>query len=118
MELISASRIMKAQARVAAARPYAEQITAVIGNLAAGGAGLTSPLLVPRDQVRRVGFVVITSDRGMAGAYNANVIRTAERGVRRHAQAGNDALASSWSARRAATTSASATTTSTTRSSA
>jgi len=79
MELISASRIVKAQQRVAAARPYAEQITAVIGNLAAGGAGLTSPLLQPRDEVRTVAYVVITSDRGLAGAYNGNVIRTAER---------------------------------------
>src|SRR5437879_13741752 len=77
MELISASRIVKAQQRVAAARPYAEQITAVIGNLAAAGAGLSSPLLQQRDEVRSVAFVVITSDRGLAGAYNGNVIRTA-----------------------------------------
>src|SRR5436309_4127963 len=64
MELISASRIVKAQQRVAAARPYAEQITAVIGNLAAAGAGLSSPLLQQRDDVHTVAFVVITSDRG------------------------------------------------------
>jgi F-type H+-transporting ATPase subunit gamma len=82
MELISASRIMKAQARVAAARPYSEQITAVIGNLASGGAGLSSPLLTERDDVRTVAFVVITADRGLAGAYNSSVLRTAERAVR------------------------------------
>jgi F-type H+-transporting ATPase subunit gamma len=82
MELISASRIVKAQQRVAAARPYAEQITQVISNLAAAGAGLSSPLLMPRDDVRTVAFVVITSDRGLAGAYNGNVIRTAERAIR------------------------------------
>ena len=45
MELIAASRIVKAQQRVEAARPYSEQITAVMGNLAAGGAGLDHPLL-------------------------------------------------------------------------
>src|ERR671939_549187 len=78
MELISASRIVRAQQRVAAARPYSEQLTEGIRNLAAGGAETSSPLLVPRDQVRRVAFVVITSDRGMAGAYNANLIRLAE----------------------------------------
>ena len=82
MELISASRIVRAQQRVAAARPYSEQLTEVIRNLAAGGADTSSPLLVPREEVRKVGFVVITSDRGMAGAYNANVIRAAERSIR------------------------------------
>ena len=82
MELISASRIMKAQARVEAARPYSEQITAVIGNLAAGGAGLSSPLLTEREQVRTVAFVVITADRGLAGGYNSSVLRTAERAIR------------------------------------
>jgi F-type H+-transporting ATPase subunit gamma len=82
MELISASRIVKAQQRVAAARPYAEQITNVIGNLAAGGAGLSSPLLQPRDEVRTVAIVVIASDRGLAGAYNGSVIRATERAVK------------------------------------
>ncbi|MEA3056014.1 MAG: F-type H+-transporting ATPase subunit gamma, partial [Actinomycetota bacterium] len=82
MELISASRIMKAQARVAAARPYSEQITAVIGNLAAGGAGLTSPLLAERETVRTVAYVVVTADRGLAGGYNGNILRTAERAIR------------------------------------
>ncbi|HVM54785.1 MAG TPA: F0F1 ATP synthase subunit gamma [Acidimicrobiales bacterium] len=82
MELISASRIMKAQARVEAARPYAEQITAVIANLAAGGAGLSSPLLQEREEVRTVAFVVLTADRGLAGGYNSSVLRTAERAVR------------------------------------
>jgi F-type H+-transporting ATPase subunit gamma len=82
MELISASRIVKAQQRVAAARPYSEQITAVIGNLAGAGAGLSSPLLQQRDDVRTVAFVVIASDRGLAGAYNGSVIRAAERAVK------------------------------------
>src|SRR5947209_2207223 len=91
MELISASRIVKAQQRVAAARPYSEQITAVIGNLAAGGAGLSSPLLQPRDEVRTVAYVVITSDRGLAGAYNGSVIRTAERAAAVAKSAGKDA---------------------------
>jgi F-type H+-transporting ATPase subunit gamma len=82
MELISASRIMKAQARVEAARPYSEQITSVIANLAAGGAGLSSPLLTERDAVNTVAFVVITADRGLAGGYNSSVLRTAERAIR------------------------------------
>src|SRR5687767_15553271 len=91
MELISASRIMKAQARVAAARPYSEQITAVISNLAAGGAGLTSPLLAQHDAVNTVAFVVITADRGLAGGFNSNILRTAERAVRDARAHGQDA---------------------------
>ncbi len=90
MELIAASRIVKAQQRVAAARPYSEQITAVMGNLAAGGAGLDHPLLQERDPVRKVGFIVISADRGLAGAYNSTVIRTGERALMAHQAEGRD----------------------------
>src|SRR5438309_11023269 len=79
MELIAASRIVKAQQRVAAARPYSERITQVIRNLAAGGAGLSHPLLEHRDDIRSVAYVAITADRGLAGGYNNNVIRATER---------------------------------------
>jgi F-type H+-transporting ATPase subunit gamma len=81
MELIAASRIVRAQARVKAARPYSEQITEVIRNLAAGGAGLDHPLLVPRPEVKNVGYVAVTADRGLCGGYNANVIRATERAM-------------------------------------
>jgi F-type H+-transporting ATPase subunit gamma len=81
MELIAASRIMKAQQRVNAARPYSEQITEVIRNLAAAGAGGSSPLLQQREQVGTVAFVVVAGDRGLCGGYNTNVIRTAERAM-------------------------------------
>jgi F-type H+-transporting ATPase subunit gamma len=91
MELISASRIMKAQARVEAARPYSEQITSVIANLAAGGAGLSSPLLTERESVSTVAFVVVTADRGLAGGYNSSVLRTAERAIRDARGDGKDA---------------------------
>src|SRR5215471_10901552 len=79
MELIAASRIVKAQQRVAAARPYSERITQVIGNLAAGGAGSSHPLLQQHDDPRTIAYVIVTADRGLAGAYNSNVIRAAER---------------------------------------
>jgi F-type H+-transporting ATPase subunit gamma len=90
MELIAASRIVKAQQRVAAARPYSEQITAVMANLAAGGAGLDHPLLQERDPVRKVGFIVISADRGLAGAYNSTVIRAGERALLAHQREGRD----------------------------
>jgi F-type H+-transporting ATPase subunit gamma len=83
MELIAASRILKAQQRVAAARPYSERITEVIRNLAAGGAGRGSPLLEEREDVRTVAYVVIAADRGLSGAYNSTVIRAAERSMQR-----------------------------------
>jgi F-type H+-transporting ATPase subunit gamma len=90
MELIAASRIVKAQARVAAARPYSEQITDVILNLSGAGASMSHPLLTPRDDVRTVGFVVITADRGLAGGYNSTVIRAAERALEAEVAAGRD----------------------------
>lgn len=83
MELIAASRILKAQQRVAAARPYSEQITEVIRNLAGAGAGGGSALLQQRDEVRTVALVVVAGDRGLCGGYNTNVIRATEREMAR-----------------------------------
>jgi F-type H+-transporting ATPase subunit gamma len=90
VELIAASRIVRAQQRVAAARPYIEQLTEVIRNLSRAGAGLNQPLLVARDEVRTVAFVVLTADRGLCGGYNANVEREAERAIAREQSAGHD----------------------------
>ncbi len=81
MELIAATRVVKAQQRAREARPYAEQITTVIENLAAGGAEIDHPLLRKAEKVTRVGVIVISSDRGLAGPYNSSVIRAAERQV-------------------------------------
>lgn len=76
MELVAASRIVKAQNRLVQARPYAQRIQQAIRELA----GITEvehefPLLKPRDEIRSTGLLVISSDRGLAGAYNSNVIR-------------------------------------------
>ena len=83
MELIAASRILKAQQRVNAARPYSEQITEVIRNLAAAGAGGGSALLQQRDEISTVAFVAVAGDRGLCGGYNTTVIRTVEREMAR-----------------------------------
>jgi len=83
MELIASSRIVKAQARVEASRPYAVQLTKAMEDVAANsGGGLSHPLLEERENVSRVGVLVITSDRGLAGAYNTNVLKIAEQIVR------------------------------------
>lgn len=88
MELIAASRIVKAQQRVAAARPYSERITEVIRNLAAAGAGGGSPLLTERDEVATIAYIVVGADRGLCGAYNSTVIRAAERAMQADLAAG------------------------------
>ncbi len=87
MELISTARIGKAQGRLVAARPYAEQLNNVISNVAAAG-GATHPLLESRE-VKTAGILVVSSDRGLAGGYNHAVIRLAEQSVREHRAAGH-----------------------------
>ncbi|MEX2322411.1 MAG: F0F1 ATP synthase subunit gamma [Acidimicrobiia bacterium] len=77
MELIAASRIVKARQRVAAAQPYTKKMNEVVRNVAAASGGASHPLLEQRE-VRTVGVLVVTSDRGLAGAYNSNVMRLAE----------------------------------------
>jgi F-type H+-transporting ATPase subunit gamma len=76
-ELIATSRIAKAQNRLQAARPYAFEITSMLTTLAAEAA-LDHPLLVEREDAKRAGVLVVTSDRGLCGAYNSNVFRRAE----------------------------------------
>src|SRR5918997_571410 len=77
MELVATSRIAKAQARVAASLPYAQAITGVLTALASN-ASIDHPLLTPRERVRRAGVLLVTSDRGLAGGYSSNAIKTAE----------------------------------------
>jgi F-type H+-transporting ATPase subunit gamma len=90
MELIAASRIVRAQARVEAAVPYSDQITEVVHDLAEGGGAIDSPLLVPRPEIRRVAHIVITADRGLCGAYNSSVLRAAEGEIEEHRELGRD----------------------------
>ncbi|HEY0518375.1 MAG TPA: F0F1 ATP synthase subunit gamma [Ilumatobacteraceae bacterium] len=90
MELIAASRIVKAQQRVAAAVPYSDQITEVVKDLAAAGGSTSSPLLAGRETVGNVAYVVITADRGLCGGYNAGVQRAAEGEIKADVLQGRD----------------------------
>ncbi|MEP7046429.1 MAG: F0F1 ATP synthase subunit gamma [Ilumatobacteraceae bacterium] len=90
MELIAASRIVKAQQRVAAAVPYSDQITEVVKDLAAAGGSSASPLLAGREAVNNVAYVVITADRGLCGGYNAGVQRAAEGEIKADVLQGRD----------------------------
>ncbi len=77
MEMVAASKMRKAQNRMRAARPYGEKIRTVAGNLARAYKDYTHPFLLARDEVKRVGLIVVTSDKGLCGALNTNVLRTA-----------------------------------------
>jgi F-type H+-transporting ATPase subunit gamma len=94
MELIAASRIVKAQQRVLAARPYSEQILTVLHHLSSGGAASVNPLLQPRsdDEVRTVEYVVLAGDRGLCGGFNSGNIRTAELAMNRERASGRDVV--------------------------
>lgn len=74
MELIAASRIVKARARVAASRPYADEITRVISAVASQTT-VKHPLTTEPTDVTRAAVVVVTSDRGLAGGYSSNALR-------------------------------------------
>jgi F-type H+-transporting ATPase subunit gamma len=76
-ELIATSRIGKAQARLKSARPYATEITRMLTTLSSEAA-LDHPLLVERPEPKRAAVLVVSSDRGLCGAYNAGVFRRAE----------------------------------------
>lgn len=90
MELIAATRVASAHQRATAARPYSEHLTEVIQNLAEAGGVVDHPLLRPVENLRRFAFVVITSDRGLAGPYNTSVIRAAERELQARRAEGAD----------------------------
>ncbi|GAC1440303.1 MAG: F0F1 ATP synthase subunit gamma [Mycobacteriales bacterium] len=77
MELIAASRIAKAQAAVTASQPYAREITKVISALASQST-IDHPLVTENDSPSRAAVLVVTSDRGLAGGYNANALKAAE----------------------------------------
>lgn len=89
MELIAASRIVKAQQRVRQSIPYVEKMTEVIRNVGAAAAG-TNHMLLQRRPLATVGVIVVSSDRGLAGAYNSNVIRMAEAAIIAHRAAERD----------------------------
>jgi F-type H+-transporting ATPase subunit gamma len=75
MEMVAASKMRKAQERMRHARPYAEKIRNVAAHLSHANPEYRHPFLVDRDSVKRVGIIVITTDKGLCGALNTNVLR-------------------------------------------
>jgi F-type H+-transporting ATPase subunit gamma len=90
MEMVAASKLRRTQQRMAASRPYAEKIRTVIGHLSEANPDYRHPYLETRD-VKRVGYIVITTDRGLAGAVNVNIFRQMLRELRDWQQKGVEA---------------------------
>jgi len=75
LEMVSASKIRKAQERMKASRPYARAMKQVIGHLAQANSEYQHPFLVERSEIKRVGYIIVSSDRGLAGGLNNNLFR-------------------------------------------
>jgi F-type H+-transporting ATPase subunit gamma len=90
MELIAASRIVKAQQAIAAARPYVAKMAEVVSHLADTPDAAGHPIFRDVASVQNVAIILITADRGLAGGYNSSIIRATERKMREHRSAGRD----------------------------
>ncbi len=75
MEMVAASKMRRAQERMRAARPYAEKIRNVMAHLGAANPEYNHPYLIPRSEIKRVGLIVVSSDRGLCGGLNSNLFR-------------------------------------------
>ncbi|MDC1142632.1 ATP synthase F1 subunit gamma [Planctomycetota bacterium] len=78
MELVATSKMKRAQERVQAAGPYTEGLQDIISAISAGGASLDLPLLESRENVKKVGVLLLTANRGLCGGFNANLIKEAK----------------------------------------
>jgi F-type H+-transporting ATPase subunit gamma len=77
MEMVAASKMRKAQERMRAARPYSEKIRNVAAHISHANPEYRHPFLIERDTVKRVGIIIVTTDKGLCGALNTNVLRMA-----------------------------------------
>lgn len=90
MNMVAASRLRGAQSNMDAFRPYAQKFSEVLGSLAERAGGDASPLLVPRDEVKKVHLVLCTSDRGLCGGFNTNLIEKANAVMKEKQAAGTE----------------------------
>jgi len=92
MRMVAGAKLRRAEAAVLAARPYADQMRETLAEVARAQRESEHPLLVPHAELRRVEMVVVSSDRGLCGAFNANAIKHADRLCRERAQRGQQIL--------------------------
>jgi F-type H+-transporting ATPase subunit gamma len=83
MKMVAAAKLRRVQDKVISARPYARELREALARLASSELAVTHPLLEKRDDVKTVGYVVISADRGLAGSYNVNVIRRTAAALRK-----------------------------------
>jgi len=76
MEMVAASKMRKAQDRMTAARPYAEKIRAVAAHLSHAQSEYKHPFIIQRENIKKIGLIVVTSDKGLCGGLNTNVLRS------------------------------------------
>lgn len=88
LEMVSASKIRKAQDRMEAARPYARMIRQVIGHLAHANPEYKHPFTQTHDEIKHVGYVIVSSDRGLCGGLNNNMFRQLLKRFREHEENG------------------------------
>ena len=82
MEMVAASKMRKAQERMRMARPYSRRIRNIAGHLSEANPEYTHPFMVKRDEIKKVGLIVLTTDKGLCGAMNTNVLRMATQKLR------------------------------------
>jgi F-type H+-transporting ATPase subunit gamma len=92
MELVAGSRLRRAQARIEALRPYADRMQQLVVDVAGNAGHMTDQPLLARREVKTVAVVALTGDRGLAGAFNANVVRRALEIAREQRAAGNEVV--------------------------
>jgi F-type H+-transporting ATPase subunit gamma len=90
MEMVAASKMRKAQDRMTASKPYAEKIRTVIGHIAAAKPDPRHPFLAERESVRKVGYIIVSTDRGLCGALNVNSFRAAMDAISADREAGRE----------------------------
>ena len=88
MEMVAASKMRKAQDRVAASRPYADRMRRTIGHLSAANPEYQHPFVVEREEVKRVAFIIVSTDRGLCGGLNINLFRSAIGEIRKWREKG------------------------------
>lgn len=89
MEMVAAAKLRRSQEAAQAARPYAEKIKEVVSSIASGTKGIKNPILISRE-IKKTGYLVITSDRGLAGGYNSNLLRKLMQTIRENHKSSNE----------------------------
>lgn len=90
MEMVAASKMRKAQDRMNAARPYADKIRNVVAHLGHANPEYHHPFLIPRDEVKTIGIILVSTDRGLCGGLNSNLFRTTLRQMKAWEESGKE----------------------------